>query len=244
MGTGTVVKRLVDALEATTTPLVVGEVNQYNANVYRLIEAIREAVAFQIKCNGELDYAPVAEQQNWSPSSILMECFDWYAEFGEDVAEAIDPIYANLMDMEMEANRKAERAETVVPQGSFPPPILSTENRIRNEKEIIQKLWELAHGHGCHRAEVWDGEQQYEAPTFEAAWSTISAVDGSTIEFFIGGQQYKVEFILGNGNNGFNVVSDYTCGDKMSTWYTKIMAEFNEWVDEREERFNSTGQLS
>lgn len=114
---------------------------------------------------------------------------------------------------------------------------MTVEQRIENEKRILKKLMIIMGGHGWWPELVDDGGEPDEHVPVRTAGDVVeavTAVDEAQIMFRHGGGDFNwVQVILGNGNNGYDLVADYTLGGK---GWDEAWAEFDGWIEGEESK--------
>lgn len=109
----------------------------------------------------------------------------------------------------------------------------------RNEREILANLIAHLNRHGFIVEKVYDGgEDVHCLDDMKAALEAIFAVDESAIWFrgASGPKRYCVTVILGNGNDGLDVISDHSVpaatSDGKPHPFTAAMDEFGNAIDQ------------
>jgi hypothetical protein len=103
-----------------------------------------------------------------------------------------------------------------------------------NETKIIRKMFEILANHGWHAVEVFDGEEDVETTNHDEILETVFAVELSGIRFIKGDRMHTVTLIPGNGNAGWDVISDYSYSETDD--FDTAMQEVAAWIEQEEMR--------
>lgn len=107
------------------------------------------------------------------------------------------------------------------------------EQRIANEKAIIEKLVTTLAEQGWILVGAADTEDYEELSTHEAAYEQSSCADMGSIYFKKDGKTHYVIAIYGNGNDGWDLLSDHTYNPKDD--FEDSMRLVYDWIDAEQE---------
>lgn len=110
--------------------------------------------------------------------------------------------------------------------------MMSNERRIENEKRIYRKLVSMLAERGWNLINVSDGEEIYLVTKVEEALEHVFAVDESWTYFTNGTKTHVVYIILGNGNDGYDMLSDHSLADDDD--FEASIDTVYDWINEQE----------
>lgn len=114
---------------------------------------------------------------------------------------------------------------------------MTNEQRIANEKNIINKMVEIVATYGWKLGHVYDGEDGVPCTTGDAAYEVCDSVDESSVRFAVftkDGADHGVLIILNNGNDGWDVIADYNYSPKDN--FNEAMEAVGNWVSAEAEK--------
>lgn len=106
----------------------------------------------------------------------------------------------------------------------------TVQQRQQAERAIVRRVIREAKKAGYLPEVTWDGGEYVKTPNESAVMDAVFAVDEATVHFDAGkgnnGKSHGVFFVL--GNSGWDVISDYHCGDEE---FNAVLSRVNDYVD-------------
>jgi hypothetical protein len=112
----------------------------------------------------------------------------------------------------------------------------TVEKRIENEKRLYRALIDHLEQRGFKLHSVNDGEEIHEVNAHSKAEEVVFSVDESWTFFVKDGDRHYVYIILGNGNDGYDLIADYSFIKGDPNGFAKAMEDFTAQVHNEEEQ--------
>lgn len=98
-----------------------------------------------------------------------------------------------------------------------------------NEAKIVRYMTEKLAEAGWVLLEVDDGGETIKTATVEEAIDVMNSVEESWFRYTKDGEVHAVYVINGNGNDGWDLIADYSMGDGFDEVLDAVLEKINEW---------------